>query len=575
MLSEYYEIPIEGAKDLDQTKENREIIYEISCSNIWIHSKEITSKDCLKMFELINLSKFSVLSKTNKFDRLTIRIDRNSFLSNKNIGNQFQLKIFAKNRHQLSKGNYLKINFDIKRKLKRIEFELSKYEFIVLLNSSLILSNQTKYFIGNVSFLSNDIFLIENEFRILTKTNKIEIDSLTGELFLNLNQINEKDHRINIQVEFSSKFTQTIQCQIEIFIRFEKLINEISIEYQNQNLLTQINQTNAFFIDENLFQIKQNLFQISISSFVYQHDEFHLSLLNYQHLFSLDSIKQNLFLLKLQNLNQIFAETIFNLQISIEHRLTKQFLPNLQIQLIVLRTLTSPSTTTMKTTATFRIKLTNQSNEFCQQNQTLILFERETKENIGRLTIIGKTNDILMNNQTEDVLFFIDENQFIFNQCQLKANVKFIYENLTDLPMELCFSNQENLCFQIRNLSNETQQFVGKTKQILPSIPFLSIESLQMILLVFSCLFIFLSILLILFVCYLKNNKLSSILNKCCSKQTVRQQPTPDYSLSLNVKSLIFIFNRTNIFFYLQKTTTDFPVYSYQSNQMSKFTNLK
>ena len=141
--------------------------------------------------------------------------------------------------------------------------------------------------------------------------------------------------------------------------------------------------------------------------------------------------------------------------------------------------------------------------------------------------------------------------------------------------MELCFSNQENLCFQIRNLSNETQQFVGKTKKILPSIPFLSIESLQMILLVFSCLFIFLSILLILFVCYLKNNKLSSIFNKCCSKQTVRQQPTPDYSLSLNVKSLILIFNRTNIFFYLQKTTTDFPVYSYQSNQMSKFTNLK
>lgn len=478
-----YKIPFEGAKDLDEN-ENNKIEYKLNCLNENIGN-------CYLLFKLIIISQSFSLN----YDQLGLKFIP---LSSIEIKNEYKLKISA---FDIDKNeNILYLNIRIKQnenEEKYLKFSLLKYEFILLLNSSTNLIENRKL-IGHVYANSTNKFdkiyykLLTNDQNLI---NLIEINSLTGEIyFINKNKNilpNKNQIEFNIQASILSQMNSTNllikKCQIKIFIRYLNKLNNILFKFKfNSSKISKLNNSNSFFILKKL-KINENLFEIFLSSFYYLNDEFILSLENYLNLFSLillsnsSNSSRNNYLLKL-NQNLIF-NSIYILNISIKHKLTQEYLINLKIKLIFID---QYQTTT--------IKNENSQEEFCKENENLILYEinEKTKEkNEIILLKINKTNLILINKNENLFLSFNKTNFILINKCQMfieKFNKNVLNKTF---KYKLCFNNSiKNKCY---NIKLENNIYLSSTKTIV----LFPIKLILFIILIISIFIIFIFILLI------------------------------------------------------------------------------
>jgi len=418
----------------------------------------------------------------------------------------------------------MNLNIQIEQKDKLPKFSLSKYEFVVLLNSS-------KYsnLIGRVYATPNNPF-DRIYYKLLTTnknsnlTNFININSLTGQLnFFNENYFfkNKFNDEIQFDVQASTLLSKDnssklliSKTNVKIYFRYFNYLNNISFEFKinsfKKNQISKLNNSNSFLIDKNI-QINQELFQIFINSFYYPFDKYILSLDNFLNTFSLSSSSSlvNSYILKTrQNLT---STSIYMLNIGVKHKLSQQWLPNLRIELIVIdqSTTTTPSRiitkkkmiTTMTTVMTStHIRLMNESSEFCIENKTYIVYEINKKKNnkqrneIGLLKVIKSNSNLNNNNNNNENLFIsVNESEIIVNGCRMfinKLNNKFLNKSF---EYELCSSYQ---CYNLTTIKYENE---NKVKTL-----FLSIKSIELIMLIFSIIFILITILLILLICRIK-----------------------------------------------------------------------
>ncbi|CAF0955117.1 unnamed protein product [Rotaria sp. Silwood1] len=349
-VSNGYKIYFEGAKDIDEGK-NSEIRYILDCSNSLNNNNnnEIlylnqSSINCYPLFELILISKSSLISLSNNFDKLALKF--NPSLSKKNIENEYKFIIYAIDNNQYGKEliNSMNLFIKIEEKDKNfIKFLLSEYEFIVLLNETL---NKNENLIGKIHAISNnpsDLIY----YKILSnnnKTNLIKINSLTGQLnFINENNIKYINNDIEFIVEayllLKDKNFKKLKTQIKvkIYFRYLHLLKNISFEFENilfnnQNDIYQLNNnSNYFFINKNI-KINEKLLKISLISYYYPNDKFIFSLENYFNTFSLIPFSSSLINTYIIKLNQqLISNYTYLLNIQIKHKLSQQYLPNLLI----------------------------------------------------------------------------------------------------------------------------------------------------------------------------------------------------------------------------------------------------
>jgi hypothetical protein len=406
----------------------------------------------------------------------------------------------------------LKLNIQIEQKERITKFSLSNYEFVVLLNSSL-LNEKSKIKIGRVYAIPNNSFERIYYQLIQKNQNNIEINSLTGELNFIFNQnLFQTEITFDVQASIlkrnSSKMLIT-QTKVKVFIRYLNQLNNISFQFRinsTKNEILQINNSNCFFVDQNI-EINENLFEIILQSFSYPFDQFILSLQNYLNLFSLSSSSsQNIFILKIKQ--QLHSTSIYMLNISVKHKLTQQWLPNLTIELIVIDQWTTSTTMTRKyelTTINMRIS-TNmeiQSREFCQKNQNYTLYKlnKTKKKRIGLLKVI-KSNSIIKTNQKMNLFISLNKSEIILDGCRMSFDQLNKNNSLNkSYQYQLCLSSYSNQCY---NLTIK-DQIMSKNILNNNSKLFLSMKLVELIMLIVSLVFILITILLILLICRLKD----------------------------------------------------------------------
>lgn len=455
----------------------------------------------------------------------------------------------------------MNLKIKIEENEKAPKFSLSKYEFVVLINSS-INSNKNSHIIGRVYAIPNKSFeriyyqIIENK-----NKNEIEINSLTGELTFIFNEKNDliKNNEIEINVEASilsknnslSKYLIS-KTKVKIYFRFLNFLNEILFKFQinllKENQIIQLNNSNSFIIDQNI-KINQNLFNISINSFYYPLDQFILSLDNYLHLFSFfPSSNFNHYILKTRQ--HLLSTSIYLLNISVKHKLSQQWLPNLKLELIIIDQWTTTTTTNNKQIITNQttneiitstnLKLINQSLEFCLENQSYILYHlnQKKKNQIGLFKVI-KSNSTLRKNHQKKYLSIINEKELIIDECQMSID-KLNKSLNKSLEYQLCSYSFVMECYNITIKLLLTTNSNPKG--------FFSMNLVEIMMLILSLIFFLITILLVFVICRLNDFDLclklrKNIFNRKKSNlNNIEQQLSPFSLSSRNKVCLVFLF---------------------------------
>ncbi|CAF4425876.1 unnamed protein product [Rotaria sp. Silwood2] len=391
----------------------------------------------------------------------------------------------------------MNINIKIEKILKKPKFYLSEYEFIIKINS--LLKNKT--IIGYVNAKSNDkknkIF-----YKLINKTNFIEINSLTGQLFIsneNFLKINYFNNYIQLLIEAYYLNNENIKSftKVKLYFRSINYINNISFNINIKSLfIQQLNNSNTFFIYKNI-SINEILFQLNILSYYYPYDKYFLLLENYSSTFSIisSSNKINNFILKTSN--YIISKSIYLLNIKIKHELTQEWLlTNITIKFIVIDQLTT-SINLIQSSSSFFLS------NICLQNFTYFLYDFYNKNQFGKLKVIQTNLNISV---FSNFFIFINQNEIIINDCRMLIE-QFDLNYLNQTQYELCSSN--NYCFNITLINQQFSIFSIKNKNnnfISKSI--LLIRPIEITILTFSIIFIMATITLIIIICRLKGFRL-------------------------------------------------------------------
>ncbi|CAF1094449.1 unnamed protein product [Rotaria sp. Silwood1] len=499
-----YKILFEGAKDLDEGL-NGKIRYILDCS---IKKEKLLIKEnknkslinCYPLFEFEILSQSSLL---NQYDQLALKFI-SPLLSNEYIENEYNLILYAIDYGLYDKElfNSMNINIKIEKILKKPKFLLSEYEFIIKINSSI--KNGT--ILGYVNAKSNDK---KNKilYKLINKTNFIEINSLTGQLYLsneNFININNFNNYIELLIESFYLNNENIKSftKVKLFFRSFNYINNISYHFNIKSLfIQQLNNSNTFFIYKNI-SINEILFQLNILSYYYPYDKYILSLENYYSTFSLlssSSSSINNFILKTSN--YLMSNLIYLLNIRIKHELTQQWLlTNITIQFIVIDQLTTTSNLIQSSlSSSSSSSLLN----ICLQNSTYFLYDIYNKNQIGQLKVIQTNLHISF---FSNFIILLNQNEIIINECRMLIN-EFDLNYINKTQYELCSYNY--YCFNITIINQQFSLFSTKSKTknfIFKSI--LSPRPIEITIFAFSLVFILATITLILIICRLKGFRL-------------------------------------------------------------------
>ncbi len=441
------------------------------------------------------------------------------------IENEYKLKVYAfdkRKKNVKQYGSVLNLNIHIEQKERVTKFSLSNYEFVVLLNSSFSSKTEKSSIkIGRVYAIPNNSFERIYYQLIQKNQNEIEINSLTGELnyifnhhlfqtesTMKKNEI-EFDVQASILKRNSSKMLIT-QTKVKVFIRYLNQLNNISFQFQvnpkRQNEILQINNSNCFFVDQNV-EINENLFEINLRSFSYPSDQFILSLQNYLNAFSLSSsLSPNIFILKTKQ--QLHSTSIYMLNISVKHKLTQQWLPNLTIELIIVDQWTTTTTTATSSLTTTEIRTTSVNQiepiEFCQKNQNYILYKinKKKRKKVGFLKVI-KPNSISKKKQRRNLFLSINnKSEILIDGCRMIWDQLNKNNSLNkSYSYQLCLLSYSNICYNLtvkddilsRKIVNENEK------------SFLSMKLVELIMLIVSLIFILITFILILLICRLKD----------------------------------------------------------------------
>ncbi|CAF1619335.1 unnamed protein product [Rotaria magnacalcarata] len=505
-----YKILFEGAKDLDEGL-NGKIRYILDCSNnskkksknlILKENKNDSLINCFPLFE------FEIISQSliNQFDQLALKFIPPKL--NEIIENEYNLVLYAidygLNHNALF--NFMNINIKIEKILRKPKFLLNEYEFIIKVNSSQVKKGAI---LGNVNAESNDKRK-RILYRIINKTiNFIEINSLTGQLFIsNDNIINDEIHLL-IEASYLLNENEDFKSftKVKIFIRSINYLNNISFNINIQSsFIQQLNNPTTFSINKNTL-INENLFQLTVSSSYYPSDKYILLLDNYYSTFSIISASQlsNNFILKLSN--YLISNSIYLLNFRIKHQLTKEILStNFTIQLIVSDQLATISTTSSSSSSPLSLTLTSNLTSktslpsICNENITYFLFDFNNKNPIGKLRVI-QTN--INTSYFSNFFLLINQNEFIINQCRMLID-RFDDFNLNETQYELC--SIDFICYNISSMNeqnpflfhqnNATRRFSGNS--------ILFLRPIEITILALSIVFILATTSLVLIICRLK-----------------------------------------------------------------------
>ncbi|CAF0980028.1 unnamed protein product [Adineta steineri] len=473
-----YQIPFEGALDIDEGL-NGQIYYKLECLSL-VNRRE----NCFPLFELKILSQSRLL---NQYDQLAIKFNSTSLiLENEDLKSEYKLILNAfDSGKDIQLNNSMRINIKIdKKQIDRPKFTKLKYEFLIKTPSLLLEKGQK---LGIINAKSND----KNQlifYKILNQTNDIEINSLTGELILlNENILSNNINEINLLVESSYQLEKYSHLKsltnVEIYFRLINQINNISLNYFNQSKSLSIisKSQNIFSIEKNSLFNKQILFHISIENSFYLSDKYILYLQNYQTIFSLEFISLNHFTLIIHNSS--LEELNYLLNIKIKHELTDDFLPDLVIQLVFI----NPSSLSSIDY--------NQSLNICEENFIYFLHSN----NSTRKLKVFQTN-LNVSNFSNFIYSSANQSQFIIiNQCQMISvddnENDFYADNLIDY--ELC-SLINNICYNITMNKN----FLLRKNSLINL--FLTLRPIEIIIFIFSFIFIIGTIILFIIICRLK-----------------------------------------------------------------------
>jgi len=366
---------------------------------------------------------------------------------------------FNLNKRELINSMIIKIS--IEKFLKKPKFILSEYKFIIKENFFL----KKDKFIGQIKAISNDLTK-EIRYKILNETkNLIEINSLTGELFILNENLIENLNEINLLIQSFYLINKNLNSfiNVKIFIRLKNKLDQILINYQLKSLfIKQLNNSNEFLIKKKNLSSNQILFNLSILSFYYPSDEFLLSILNLNSIFSLipSSLKNN-YLLKLDNHSEL--NSVYFLTIQIKHQLTNQYLSNLTIKFILQESSSSSSSI------------------LCLQNSTFHFYDFNKTNLIGKLKVLQTNSNISSFSN-----FLLSKNEILINECQMLIDE--LNSNLTESQYQLC--SLSNQCFNISSLY--IKSFSLKN--------FLTIRPIEIAIFIFSFIFILATITLILII---------------------------------------------------------------------------
>lgn len=360
----------------------------------------------------------------------------------------------------------MNINIKIEKLLKKPKFLLNEYEFIIKLNSTII---NKGLIIGNVKAESNDkrkkIF-----YKIINKTiNFIDINSLTGELFISNDNSLINNISLIIEASYLLNDNENLKSFIKIKIYFRSLIylNNLTFNIeiqspfikQQQQEQQQLNNSMTFFINKNVL-INENLFKLNILSNFYQFDKFILLLDNYYSTFLIQSYSQlnNEFLIKLINNINININTIYLLNFHIKHQITNEILnQTLTIKLIIIDSLINTTTqlSLISSSSDYLSKNSLLLNNICYENLTYFLYDlSDNKNHIGKLKVFQTNKNISI---FSNFFLLINQSEFIINQCRMLID-QFDYFYLNQTQYKLC--SIDNICFNISS-NNQINSFLS------------------------------------------------------------------------------------------------------------------
>ena len=530
-VSNGYKIRFEGARDLDEG-ENGEIHYILDCSTNFNKTKislNQSSINCFPLFELTIVSQSS-LSSSNAFDKLELKFTPSSSIT---IEDEYKLVVHAMNKNANAKELRSSMNLiiEVEHKEKGPRFVLSEYEFVVLLNSSL---DKSENIFGKVHAIpDHPSQIVHYEIISNNQTNQIKINPSTGQLTFFGNKIRSKENdEIKFLVQASSisrRYSlKKLKSSITVKIYFRDLDRLKNVSYQfelvsSRNSLHRLNQSNSFLIDKDI-EIEEDLLKLFLIPSYYPNDKYILSLENYLHTFSLRpcSASINQYVLKLND--YLTLKTIYLLNIRVKHKLSQQFLADLQIEMIVSDHL---STTTnenfigndiqRRTTITNFLRLTstsfqliNRSSSFCIENQTYALYEFENDRQIASFKVVQSNSTEEKNlDLISKAISFLNQTEIIIDQCRMNFD-QFDYLLNESFHYQLCSLSSMEQCFNVTFVDQINPMIIRSSiNHHFQSLP-LPIKPIEKIMLAISIIFIIAAMILILLICRLKGVRICS-----------------------------------------------------------------
>lgn len=496
--------------------------------------------NCFPLFDIEILSQ----SLSNQYDQLALKFNPTLLNDYNNIKNEYKLILYSINLNLINKIN---LNVKIEKTLKKPKFYLNEYEFIIKISSYL----KKGTILGFVNAKSNDQY--KNIFyKINNKTNFIEINSLTGQLFVSNDILNFNfNNEINLLVEASySNYNENENenenlksfTNVKILFRFINYINNIILDIDiSSSFIYQYNNTYYININNNTNNLlNEILFKFKIKSNYYPNDKYLLLLENSHSMFSLlsppsspsSSPLQNNYILK--TMNYVNLNSIYLLKFKIKHELTQTFVAK---------------------NVTLKLKIVNENltnmNQFsllniCLENLTYFIYDNNNNENhIGKLKVIQTNSNV--SNFTN---FFIsrNQNQFIINRCELSIEqLNSFYLNQTQFY--LCSTLINQTCFNItlidlQSSSSSSFSSLFKNKNFLLSKSFLFSKTIEITFFIFIIIFILATITLLLIICRLKGFHLCLTIKNYLfyGKKYGIHNAQRLSSTKLNVKIVFFIY---------------------------------
>jgi len=442
-----------------EKKKNKEFLLNYSKKTI----------DCLPRFDLIEISE-SISS--NERDQLGL-IYFPSKSSKESLENSLEFVLFGFNLNKTNGRkeliNSMKIFIQIQQNL--IEKHFIQMKFVV---KTPFLPNEKRKFIGKISSKLNltlfDLQKRSLKYKKVNQTNSnIELNIRTGDLFL----LNQRDlirnSKLFVEVLFGQ---QRFLIDIEILLRFNE---KIEIHYENiRNSIVKQSEN-----DENKFLVSKSsktslnekiLFDFTLKLTSYPIDQMIVSLQNYFSIFSLKFKGKNKFSIEIQNETLIENDFIYLLTIQIEN---EDFSENLQMKL---KFIDSSS------------ESLSRSGDLCVENQRFILFQNSNQSFIK--VQVEKTNSNISSFSTFSL---ISKEKIFVDECEMSidnsSSSEFI---LNENQYEIC--SLTNQCFIIS--MNKQQKFALKK--------LLKFRTLELIICIFSLIFILAMLTSMLIICRLR-----------------------------------------------------------------------